>query len=707
MSDSADMRTTVSSNVNNQLEIRALWKTLALQYGCIVALFGLAISGPVLEAFAESSAYFLSGEVRGGGIVQFLALWVLVLPLLLSAPIFIIRIYSARLADVVFAGLAGVLGSMWLIGLVPGSLRWSLIAWLMLFLLLAALIALAVVRSKYASIAMIALLVGPFVSSISFLSSPGISTLIENRRVEANPLERNDTPVVQIIFDEMSLGMMLNPNGTINETLFPNFAQFASESTWYPNARSVAGSTVWALQSLVAGRQPDSDKLPVAADFQGNLFSIFGEDVAFGQESVSRFCTQAICRGYQRVSWPSIAAMSLHVAALTILPDAISSELIGPLPASWGESDFHAAEMGNVNAGTLMKLNARPRAESFQDGVSRFRERSLFYIHFQTPHGPFQRFSDGRLYQEVNEYWLKTGFGAGIDPNGEVVLRQRVLQQSMYADTLLGDVLTSLKASPIYGNSLVVVASDHGLSIRAGHGRRNVDSQAGVDDVMAVPLFVKYPMQTEGRVDGRDAPIIDVLPTVAEVVGAQIPDEWSLAGVSLLAAGDPNRPIEWFGQVSSSGGPEWKPIEVSFTPDPSSQAERNFELLGTRAMSGAPMAIGPHADVFGNWLDVDSISVNQRSCEIDLGPREDESIGLSVGRIPAFVSAKVQGVPSGTWVAGVLNGVAAGLGPVYKDSSGDMRVDVLLDYLKFVNGKNSLALVLLDNNGTPESRLNC
>jgi hypothetical protein len=101
-----------------------------------------------------------------------------------------------------------------------------------------------------------------------------------------------------------------------------------------------------------------------------------------------------------------------------------------------------------------------------------------------------------------------------------------------FVDFLLGRLLDRLRELGIYDRALVVVTSDHGASFVPGDRRRNV-TPVNFGDVLPVPLFVKLPGQARTGSPDRTALTIDILPTIAEVVGATIP--WSLDGHSLLA----------------------------------------------------------------------------------------------------------------------------------------------------------------------------
>ena len=117
---------------------------------------------------------------------------------------------------------------------------------------------------------------------------------------------------------------------------------------------------------------------------------------------------------------------------------------------------------------------------------------------------------------------------------------QRFLLQLQYTDKLLGGLLDKLRAEGLYDDSLIVVAADHGVSFRAGDQRRDA-TETNAADILSVPLFVKLPGQREGEVDEAAARTVDVVPTIADAIGAEIP--WEVDGESLL--GEPtSRPAD-------------------------------------------------------------------------------------------------------------------------------------------------------------------
>ena len=95
-----------------------------------------------------------------------------------------------------------------------------------------------------------------------------------------------------------------------------------------------------------------------------------------------------------------------------------------------------------------------------------------------------------------------------------------------------GRLLDRLKHQGLYDQSLIVVTGDHGVSFRLGGPSR--DSMARrLPDIMSVPLFIKLPGQHGGRIDDRNAQTIDIVPTISDLLDADL--SWEAVGA--LAVG--------------------------------------------------------------------------------------------------------------------------------------------------------------------------
>ena len=200
---------------------------------------------------------------------------------------------------------------------------------------------------------------------------------------------------------------------------------------------------------------------------------------------------------------------------------------------------------------------------------------TLYFIHVLMPHGPWLYFPDGRVRAvssprapgRTHELWWSSTLATQA--------WQRHLLQVGYTDKLLGQLVSRLKAAGIWNKALVLVDPDHGISFRGGDKRRE-PTKSNLSDLAFIPFFVKLPGQTQGRVDDRHVITVDILPTIADVLGIELP--WESAGHSLLKGGsslERRQGREGEGEVVGRSGPtEAKPF-------------------GARSHCSAPGAWGP------------------------------------------------------------------------------------------------------------------
>ena len=107
----------------------------------------------------------------------------------------------------------------------------------------------------------------------------------------AEPAEPHP-PVVVLVFDEFPADDLLGPDGQIDAERFPNFAELASMSTWFPNAHTVYDSTFKAVPSILDGRLPERGTAPDVRSHKPSVFHVMdrlGYKV-FKVESASAVC---------------------------------------------------------------------------------------------------------------------------------------------------------------------------------------------------------------------------------------------------------------------------------------------------------------------------------------------------------------------------------------------------------------------------------
>jgi hypothetical protein len=98
-------------------------------------------------------------------------------------------------------------------------------------------------------------------------------------------------------------------------------------------------------------------------------------------------------------------------------------------------------------------------------------------------------------------------------------------------DALIGDLVNRLRALPTWEQTLLVVTADHGDTFTPPNLWRLTVNDADREEIFRVPLFIKAPGQLEGEIRDDSAQTIDVLPSIVDLVDADV--DWTFDGHSL------------------------------------------------------------------------------------------------------------------------------------------------------------------------------
>ena len=383
----------------------------------------------------------------------------------------------------------------------------------------------------------------PLVFALVFVTmSPTAALILPSRSASGTvPVQTRPgsplPPVVMILFDEFPLESLLDSRGQIDRRVYPNLATFASGATWYRNATGISGWTPYALPAMLDGRWPAKNQagaVPNAGDYPDNLFTMFGRHYNLKVfETITQLCPTDRCgqtgtrSGFGTVAKETAKLYRNIISPVDVAADAAS---VGQDPTLKPTDKGPTAYFGNL------KFDQVRRVDQFASSINAGDPQpSLYFLHLLLPHTPWKYLPDGRVYNSgslpnaaVNQdQW---------PPAVQQLNRKRHLLQLAYTDTVIGRVIDRLKQQGLWDKSLVVMTADHGEGFTPGSGTRRLGPK-NADDLLWVPMFVKRPGQTEGRVDDRNWEHVDLLPTVADIVGLTIP--WKVDGVS--QAGPPGR----------------------------------------------------------------------------------------------------------------------------------------------------------------------
>ncbi|MFA9431151.1 sulfatase-like hydrolase/transferase [Egicoccus sp. AB-alg2] len=670
----------------------------------IFGLCGLAVAQPLLDVLGGGVAFFVTHDASR---LQVLLVAVAVLlgpAALLVLVVEALRAWSVAVGERAMAVVVGLLLGVTIASAVDRAAALPLPAYAALLLVIGAAGATAYARLEPVRSFTTFLAPAPLLFAVVFLFFSPVRALVVGDDPESlAAAEARATDVVMVIFDELPLGALLDESGAIDEARFPGFARLAATSTWYPNATTVAPETTAAVPALLTGRLPEvgaeAAASPVAAAHPRSLFTMLGgsHDLRV-HEWVTRLCPAELCdERAQTVAeeQPSLSRDVAVVAGHQVLPQRLADRVLPSISGQWAGFGMDSPATDGTGTGDPTdqdgpdgdgEAEARPERHRFGAALQALEAEAspqLWFAHERLPHRPSTLLPDGTRYPRAFpfDWW------SHHRPDASIVYRQQFQLQVKYVDRLLEQLLDRLEREDLE-DALLVVVSDHGLSFRPhGHPRAYSSPQPSeLADVLPVPLFVRYPSQEDGEVDPRDASVIDVVPTVADVVGVQLPTDWEFDGRSLRAEDAGERRQFWqpLGELSDD-------LAVA---DPLQLARENAELFGPGGGPHDLYAMGPHGDLVGEAL--------QRGDPVEEAVVEPlhhdayDDVDPESGRLPAFYEAEVSGLESGQWVAVAVDDVVAGVGLVIEPSEGPARIKAMLDPSLFLAGSNDVEAFLVD-----------
>jgi arylsulfatase A-like enzyme len=694
------------------MEIPAVRRELPLLLE-LSGLCGLAIALPVLDLLGHSPDFLVLERLDAGDLVFLAAVVALVPPLALEAAGAVAGLAgplarrAAHLATV--AGLLAALSVQ--VGKHLTPLRGLPLA---VAAALAALAGTALYR-RLPALARVLRVAAPaplLAAGMFLLASPASALVLPDagdpapRPAPLGEPAADRPPIVVVAFDELPLTSLLDTGGRVDPATYPSFAWLAGRSTWYRNATAVTQWTRDAFPAMLTGRYPSRALPPHHRSYPDNLFTLL--DGAYQldvHETSTMLCPRRRCDGgaAQAAGQPAGAGPWRALRR----SGALMAELVSPWereqqPTAQFEQPVVPTTAPPGHTGTAA---TRPAGfAQFLAGLTPSATARLHYLHLLLPHRPWRSLPSGLRYPEPpRTFGLATrGASWGAEPAWTRLALERHRLQLAWADRLLGEVLTTLRASGLYERALVVVTADHGISFQPGTHPRVIgrDSAPGI---MWVPLFVKEPGQGRPRVDDRNWEHVDLLPTLAGHARVDVP--WPVDGRSAL--GPPRttatkrfftrlRPDEPPQVVTVDGPPDQAaalrgglPARPSVRPRLGAEPGRGLDRLGLRPdlvgrslaelkvrQGGGPPATVEGLDAFAN-------------------------VRPSRGEVPALVAGRPPpGTPAGTLLALALNGrvaTVAEVAPEGRDRT--LRFAGMLGGDGFVAGANRLEVLVVADDG--------
>ena len=663
----------------------------------VVGLWCLAVAQPVFDVAGRSPEFFIAHDTRPGDLLALVAILCLGGP---AACLVGVRLaglaggprWRRRVASAVIAGLAAVvaLAALKPLSGADGGLLIALAAF-------AGIVA-AVAYRRFAPARLFATFLSPAVLVVPalFLVTPGVGRLLAPAGDVAalDGVTFADTPpVVFVVFDQFQLTALLDREGNIDRAAFPNFAALADDATWFRNATAAAGLTTYALPAVLTGTHPSQGRLPVAAEHPANLFTLLGGRYGMHvEEPLTDLCPEALCPP-ERPPWGAwIGGVMGDLAVVylaVLLPDDLAAAL-PPVDQNW--KDFAANEDPETfgDRWRAARLDdRRVTIDRFIAAIDADGRPMLHFMHALLPHEPFLYLPTGQQFT-FQRHMIGLREGRWNEDRWAAALNyRRYLLQLAYVDSLLGRLVARLREVDIYDDALIVVTADHGLSLQPGQSIRQ-PTESSFADVAGVPLFIKRPAQRQGHVVDANVEVIDILPTLAAELGADLP--WSPDGSNVLdpahvprpskvmfydgARGKREAPGDLRAALIESAARKFEWFDAGGLLDVPTPGRRYGDLIGRPAVP-APLAQPGDFEVV-----VDALPLMR-----DMDPQADF--------LPAHVTGQVVGHPDGApppVLAIALNGhVAAVTRPYAFPVVGRREAwEAIIDPRRLVAGDNSL-----------------
>lgn len=505
-------------------------------------LWTLAVVQPVFSDLAASAEVLLLRRSTSADITEFSLALALLPPLAIATVIWAVGLASSRLGRLFHVALLGALAAIWVSQLAISGGFGRELSWV-LAAVASPILAAARLRSEAVAVWLKALAPLSLVLVAWFLLVSPVAELVGDETdgsVAELTTEPALTPVLFIVFDELPTLSLMGPDGEINESMFPNFARLAKSATWYRNHTSAAESTWNSMPGLLTGLGTDNWTFPVFARHPNNLFSLLGGTHALNIQEYTAMCPPDLeCRARAFSAGGELRDLLVLAGEITVNRLGFDTD-----------DDLADEPRGSSDTALRLDLDWAAIAEGVPTSIDAFMEGfipdggpRLDFFHLLLPHQPWVWAGDTRITNAPLAQ-RDSIFGTWIDETSAWSNMARHLLQLQHADGVLGDILDELDRAGVLDDTMVVLTSDHGVSFQGGLPSRLPESD-NLHELFWTPLIIKYPGQVTGATIDSPVSALDVLPTIAAVLGVDLP--WESDGLSLVPAPpDSDRPRRLF-----------------------------------------------------------------------------------------------------------------------------------------------------------------
>ena len=516
----------------------------------------------------------------------------------------------------------------------------------------------------------------------------------------------NPAPVILVILDEFPTTSLMDDKRQIDPIRYPSFAALGREATWFRNATTVHPATTGAIPSMLTGKypkQPGRPPAPTFREYPDNMFTLLAGTYKLYS---SDFCTNLCPPTLNQVSaefnfWQRIRAIASDVWVIyrhLVVPRDLIREGFPEISDKW--ANFRGHERRRAWADPPGSFR------EFISGLKPATEPRLYVVHSRFPHRPFEYLPSGKQYTRHNQSLTAYTNGGRWIRDQQIIAREHQghLLQVGCTDTLIGEMIEHLKQVGLYDQALIVITADHGVCHRPGEYRREIMA-SNVEDVALVPLLIKVPYQKEGRISDRNVESVDILPTIAHVLGVEIP--WQIDGDNALDPSAPERPHKIIYQCHLAshkefGEPDGKIVVDAALGKESAALRNKLDLFGSGNDPHGLYRLGPHGELVGRPVaSLDLAGIVGAKVELE-NPASLEDYDPTAAFAPALIRGRLRsnrGLDAPTDLAVAVNGVICGVAEVRQTTNGVGHWSTIVSENSFRPGHNDVRVYAVSQTG--------
>ncbi len=678
-------------------------------FGHLAVLSTFALAQPLFSLLSDNPEFFAARGSAPADVIVFALLLVAVPPLVLLGIEVLIGLVAPAARRFTHLGLIALLAAVVFVQALKDALGSSDVLLIVVALALGAVAAVLYARAEPVRSFMSVLTPAPLAFLVLFLFISPVSKITLADEASAKSVGNvARVPVVMVVFDEFPSTSLMDARRNIDRERYPGFARLARDGTWFRNAHTIYDSTTRAVPAIMDGNYPEKDTLPTSSEHPNSIFALLGKTHRMNvSEEATTVCPRDLCTD-ARTEEPFLDRLGSMtddlslVYAHVVTPPAIERDLPS-VSENWGNfgADAGGGEVsGSPGAATPsaeeaqtranLNGNRRQRFEEWTDAIQPGNRPALNFKHALLPHVPWQYLPDGQLYRRQADDPVSNLSRQSYPDAGQVdQLQMRHLLQLGFADLEIQRLISHLEQTDAYDKSLIVVTADHGVSFKQGQFDRRKATEENFDEVSPVPLFVKEPGQEKGRVDDSIVETTDILPTIADVLGIELPDKTD--GSSAFSAEVRGREEVKMLKRDLSG---WIRLDGDeFERRKREELAKKVRLFGTGADGPDRIfRIGPNQGLLGTSVAGLGTAGDSQARISLIGAEDLNDVDPDGGYVPIWIVGKVSGGSGDDRnVAVSVNGTIRAVGNSFRlATGGDELVSVMLPPSALEEGENEV-----------------